>query len=157
MVEPEPLIEVRGLCKYFPINRGIVFPKKIGEVKAVDGVGFQISRGETLGLVGESGSGKTTLGRTLLRLLEPTAGEIMVEGNDFRSLSGPKLRLMRQRMQMIFQDPYASLNPRMSNRRTHCRAFTNSGRTRSEGDKAARFRTARPRGTAGRVSGTPPA
>jgi len=110
--EPEPLIEVRELRKYFPIGRGL-FARKFDQIKAVDGVSFRIYRGETLGLVGESGSGKTTVGRTLLRLIEPTSGQVLFEGEDFRNVKGPKLRLMRRRMQMIFQDPYASLNPRM--------------------------------------------
>ena len=113
MTGQDVLVEVRGLRKTFPIRGGLILDRKIGEVKAVDGVSFQIFRGETLGLVGESGSGKTTVGRTLLRLEEPTAGEIIVAGVDFRALSGPALTRMRQRLQMIFQDPYASLNPRM--------------------------------------------
>ena len=106
------LIEVRGLRTYFPIRRGLLSARG-GTVKAVDGVSFQIRRGETLGLVGESGSGKTTVGRSLLRLQEPTAGEILVDGADFMMLSGARLRRMRRRLQMVFQDPYASLNPRM--------------------------------------------
>ena len=111
--ERETLVEVRDLRKYFPISRGIVFARNVGEIKAVDGVSFRIFRGETLGLVGESGSGKTTVGRALLRLIEPTSGSIIVQGEDFRSLKGAKLRAVRTRMQMVFQDPYASLNPRM--------------------------------------------
>jgi oligopeptide transport system ATP-binding protein len=113
MAEPEVLVEVRQLKMYFPITKGIVFDRKIGDVKAVDGVSFQIFRGETLGLVGESGSGKTSVGRALLRVNEPTAGEIIFEGENFRRMKGEKLRRTRRRMQMIFQDPYASLNPRM--------------------------------------------
>ncbi len=106
------LIEVRQLRTYFPIRRGLL-RTKVGDVKAVDGVSFHIRRGETLGLVGESGSGKTTVGRSLLRLQEPTAGAILVDGVDFLALSGARLRQTRRRLQMVFQDPYASLNPRM--------------------------------------------
>ena len=114
MFEPVSLVEVRNLKKHFPIRRGLVFDRKAGSVKAVDGVSFKIYRGETLGLVGESGSGKTTVGRTLLRLHEPTAGEITFDGQDFLSLKGRTLRTVRRRAQMIFQDPYASINPRMT-------------------------------------------
>ena len=106
------LVEIRNLKTYFPIEQGLIFSRRVGEVRAVDDVSFDIRKGETLGLVGESGSGKTTVGRTLLRLQEPTSGEITVEGIDFRKLAGRRLRRMRRRMQMIFQDPYASLNPR---------------------------------------------
>ena len=109
----EILVEVCDLRKYFPIHAGLVLRRTVGQVRAVDGVSFQILRGETLGLVGESGSGKTTVGRTLLRLHEPTAGEIRVEGEDLLALRGARLRAMRRRLQMIFQDPYASVNPRM--------------------------------------------
>jgi peptide/nickel transport system ATP-binding protein/oligopeptide transport system ATP-binding protein len=108
-----PLLEVSGLKKYFPIERG-VFSRAAGEVRAVDGVSFRIGRGETLGLVGESGCGKSTVGRTLLRLIEPTEGTIRVDGADITGLEGPALLPYRRRMQMIYQDPYASLNPRMS-------------------------------------------
>ena len=111
--EAVPLLEVRGLKKYFPIRSGLVFNRKIGDVKAVDGVSFQIFKGETLGLVGESGSGKSTVGRTLMRLMEPTAGEIFLDGRDFMALKGREFRKLRWRMQMIFQDPYASLDPRI--------------------------------------------
>ncbi len=109
-----PLIEVRNLKKYFPITRGVLFQRRIGDIKAVDDVSFEIQRGETLGLVGESGSGKTTVGRTLLRLHEPTSGEIIFEGGDLLKVEAKDLQQMRRRMQMIFQDPYASLNPRMT-------------------------------------------
>jgi oligopeptide transport system ATP-binding protein len=109
----EVLVEVRNLRVHFPIRAGLLLQRTVGVVKAVDGVSFQIFRGETLGLVGESGSGKTTVGRSLLRLVEPTAGEILVESEDFRAMRGERLRRMRQRLQMIFQDPQASLNPRM--------------------------------------------
>lgn len=113
MEKPNTLVDVRSLKKYFPVMRGIVFSRKVGEIRAVDGVSFKIYEGETLGLVGESGSGKTTVGRTLLRLQEPTEGDIIVRGEDFLRVSGGRLKKMRRSMQMIFQDPHASLNPRM--------------------------------------------
>jgi oligopeptide transport system ATP-binding protein len=108
----EVLVTLDDLKTYFPIRRG-VFQRKVGDVKAVDGVSFEIYRGETLGLVGESGCGKTTTGRTILQLERPTAGKVYLGGLDLTTLKGNKLRQMRRRMQMIFQDPYASLNPRM--------------------------------------------
>ncbi len=108
-----PLLEVRDLKKHFPIHKGF-FSRVSGQVFAVDGVSFSINRGETLGLVGESGCGKSTVGRTLLRLLEPTDGSIRVEGEDITHLDRESLLPYRRRMQMIYQDPYASLNPRMS-------------------------------------------
>jgi oligopeptide transport system ATP-binding protein len=110
--KPAVLAEIRDLKKHFPVRRSL-FSRKRGNVRAVDGVSFTIMRGGTLGLVGESGSGKTTVGRTLLRLVEPTDGAILIDGEDFRALTGSRLRNMRRRLQMVFQDPYASLNPRM--------------------------------------------
>jgi len=107
------LLEVEGLKKHFPIHKGF-FSRVSGQVYAVDGVSFSIARGETLGLVGESGCGKSTVGRTLLRLMEPTGGTIKVDGQDITQLSNQELLPYRRRMQMIYQDPYASLNPRMS-------------------------------------------
>ncbi len=112
MSESANLLEVRNLRKYFPIKRG-VFSRVSDYVKAVDDVSFSIRRGETLGLVGESGCGKTTAGRAVLRLIEPDAGEIEFDGIDLRALSTRELRRRRRDMQIIFQDPYASLNPRM--------------------------------------------
>ncbi|MGG1573291.1 ABC transporter ATP-binding protein [Fictibacillus sp. NRS-1165] len=107
----EPLVKVENLKKHFPI-RGGVFGKTVGEVKAVDGVSFTIQKGETLGLVGESGCGKSTTGRMLLRLLEPSDGKVYFEGQDVTKLSPNEMRKMRREMQMVFQDPFASLNPR---------------------------------------------
>jgi oligopeptide transport system ATP-binding protein len=109
----EVLLQLEGVKKYFPITRG-VFQRKVGDVKAVDGISFDVYKGETLGLVGESGCGKSTTGRTILQLYRPTAGQIFLDGVDLATLKGGKLREIRQRMQMIFQDPYASLNPRMT-------------------------------------------
>jgi len=106
------LLEVRNVKKYFPVGSGL-FSRRRGEVKAVDGVDFTVEEGETLGLVGESGCGKSTLGRTILRLIEPTEGEIVFHGKNLLSLSPREIRDMRREMQIIFQDPYASLNPRM--------------------------------------------
>jgi peptide/nickel transport system ATP-binding protein/oligopeptide transport system ATP-binding protein len=106
-----PLVEVRDLVKHFPIRGGIL-QRTIASVQAVDGVSFTIRRGETLGLVGESGCGKTTVGRTLLRLIEPTSGSITFDGTDITRLNGSALKPYRRRMQIIFQDPYASLDPR---------------------------------------------
>ena len=108
-----PLLEVRGLAMHFPISEGVVLSRKIGEVKAVDGVDFSIARGETLGLVGESGCGKTTTGRCILRLERPTEGQILFDGQDISGMDRKGLAAMRRRMQVIFQDPYSSLNPRM--------------------------------------------
>lgn len=107
------LVEVRNLKKYFPVTGGLFF-SKTKEVKAVDGVSFDIYQKETLGLVGETGCGKTTVGRTMLHLYEPTAGDILFDGVDLNSLGERELRHTRRKMQMIFQDPYASLNPRMT-------------------------------------------
>ncbi|MAT44785.1 MAG: peptide ABC transporter substrate-binding protein [Anaerolineaceae bacterium] len=110
----EILLSVRDLKKHFPITQGIIISKTIGAVHAVDGVSFDIHRGETLGLVGESGCGKSTTGRTILQLYRPTAGSVWYQGKDLAKLKSEELRAMRRQMQMIFQDPYASLNPRMT-------------------------------------------
>jgi len=109
----ETLLEVRDLRMHFPVTEGIVFRKVVGHVKAVDGVSFTLLKGETLGLVGESGCGKTTTGRCILQLERPTAGEVIFEGVHLERLSPKELRPLRQKMQVIFQDPYSSLNPRM--------------------------------------------
>jgi oligopeptide transport system ATP-binding protein len=106
------LVQIRHLKKYFPIKRGIVVQRHVGDIKAVDDVSFDIYKGETLGLVGETGCGKTTVGRTILHLYQPTGGEITFDGVDLTTLKPKEVRQMRKRMQMIFQDPYASLNPR---------------------------------------------
>src|SRR5512137_2826043 len=108
----QPLVEVRNLKKYFPVTRGLVFQKKVGMVRAVDGISFSIAHSETLGLVGESGCGKTTAGRTLLGLYPPTDGEIHIDGHNLRTARGAEMMAIRRKAQIIFQDPYASLNPR---------------------------------------------
>src|SRR4051812_9230774 len=108
------LLDVQGLKMHFPITRGIIFQRQVGAIKAVDGVDFSMVKGETLGLVGESGCGKSTTGRAILQLYRPTSGEVFFEGVDITKTKGEDLRKMRRRMQMIFQDPYASLNPRMT-------------------------------------------
>ena len=110
----EVLLEVRDLKMHFPITRGILIQRQVGSIQAVDGLDFDLIRGETLGLVGESGCGKSTTGRAILQLHRPTAGSVRFEGVELTETSGPDLRQMRRRMQMIFQDPYASLNPRMT-------------------------------------------
>ncbi|MBX3040801.1 MAG: dipeptide ABC transporter ATP-binding protein [Bdellovibrionaceae bacterium] len=109
----EVLMSAHHIKKHFPIRKGLLL-REVGQVKAVDDVSLEIRKGETLGLVGESGCGKSTLGRTLIRLYEPTAGEIALNGKDFRRLSGGELRKSRRNIQMIFQDPYAALDPRMT-------------------------------------------
>ena len=110
---PDALLDVRDLKKHFPIRKGF-FSRKVGDVKAVDGITFWLRRGETLGLVGESGSGKSTAGRTILRLLEPTAGSVNFEGRNIFEMEADELRTMRRRAQIVFQDPFGSLNPRLT-------------------------------------------
>lgn len=110
----ETILKVKDLKMYFPITQGIVFQRHIGDIKAVDGLNFEVKRGETLGLVGESGCGKSTTGRAILQLYRPTAGSVVFEDTELTTLKGEALRKMRRHMQMIFQDPYASLNPRMT-------------------------------------------
>lgn len=108
------ILEVKGLKVYFPVKRGILFKKTVAEVKAVDEISFAVDDGETVGLVGESGCGKTTTGRAILKLIEPTAGEILYKGKDIAGYTQKEMLPLRREMQMVFQDPYASLNPRMS-------------------------------------------
>jgi oligopeptide transport system ATP-binding protein len=110
----ELLIDVQGLQVHFPVMAGFIISRKIAENKAVDGITFNVKKGETVGLVGESGCGKSTTGRAILQLYKPTGGKIVFDGKDMAGLHGEEMRLTRRRMQMIFQDPYASLNPRMS-------------------------------------------
>ena len=109
-----PLLQVRDLKVYFPIKEGLIFERQIGDVRAVDGVTLDVRRGETVGLVGESGCGKSTFARAVIRLVGVTEGSILFDGTEIVGLFGAPLRRMRRRMQMIFQDPYASLNPRMT-------------------------------------------
>jgi oligopeptide/dipeptide ABC transporter ATP-binding protein len=108
------LLSIEAVKVWFPIKEGVIFERHVGDVRAVDGVSFTVRRGETLGLVGESGCGKTTIGRAIVRLHQPTEGRIVFDGKDLTTMSGAPLRSVRRRMQMIFQDPYASLNPRMN-------------------------------------------
>jgi peptide/nickel transport system ATP-binding protein/oligopeptide transport system ATP-binding protein len=107
-----PLVEVRDLVKHFPIRQGVIFQRQIGAVKAVDGVSFDVMDGETLGIVGETGCGKSTTARLLVRLLDPTSGSIMFDGDDIATASGGALKELHRKVQIIFQDPYSSLNPR---------------------------------------------
>ena len=113
-VHGEPILRVEGLLKHFPLTQGVVFKRQIGAVRAVDGVSFDLRRGETLGLVGESGCGKSTVARTLLRLEEPTGGQAFYKDQSIFALSRHQLRALRRKIQIVFQDPYASLNPRMT-------------------------------------------
>lgn len=110
----EVILKVRNLKKHFPITSGIIFQRQVGAVRAVDDISFDVFKGETLGLVGESGCGKSTTGRTILQLYRPTAGSVVFEGKELTTMQGEELRRMRKRMQIIFQDPFASLNPRMT-------------------------------------------
>lgn len=113
-VASQTLLDIRDLKMYFPLTQGIVFQRVVGYVRAVDGISFSIERGQTLGLVGESGSGKTTIGRTIIRLYKPTEGSIFFKGQDLAKLDGEPLRQLRRQAQMVFQDPFASLNPRFT-------------------------------------------
>ena len=112
--EVQPLLEVKDLKMHFPVTSGVILQRKVGAIKAVDGVSFSIRPGQTLGLVGESGSGKTTIGRCIIQLNKATSGEVWLDDIDLCKANGKQLRAMRRRMQMVFQDPYSSLNPRMN-------------------------------------------
>ncbi len=114
MSSGEALLAVRGLVKHFPVRKGFLWDRTVGVVKAIDGIDFDIPEGTTLGLVGESGSGKSTTGYCVLQLLRPTAGEVLFEGRDLTTLRGDELRRMRRRLQIVFQDPYSSLDPRLT-------------------------------------------
>ena len=109
-----PLLEVENLSRHYAVRRGLILPRRVGTVRAVDGVSFTLARGETLALVGESGCGKSTTARLVLRLVEPTTGTVRFQGEDITDLQGEPLRKLRRRMQIVFQDPFASLNPRMT-------------------------------------------
>jgi oligopeptide transport system ATP-binding protein len=139
-IDTRPLLEVRGLQMHFPVTEGIVINRKIGEVKAVDGINFTVRRGETLGLVGESGCGKTTTGRCILRLERPTAGEILFDGVDIAKLERKDLMALRRRIQVIFQDPYSSLNPRMKVSEIIAEPIMAHGLERNASRRSARVR-----------------
>ena len=129
------LMEVRDLVKHFPITKGIVFNKRVGEVRAVDGVSFDVIRGETLGLVGESGCGKSTTARLMLRLIDPTSGSVKIEGREIAAAKGAELKALRREMQMIFQDPYSSLNPRKTIGSIISEPFVIHGMKKGEGER----------------------
>src|SRR5947209_15565701 len=114
LIGSKTLLDIRDLKMYFPLTRGIVLQRVVGYVRAVDGISFTIGQGQTIGLVGESGSGKTTIGRTIIRLYKPTEGQIIFDDQDLARLEGEDLRQIRRRVQMVFQDPFDSLNPRFS-------------------------------------------
>jgi len=135
----EPLLEVRDLVKHFPIGGGM-FTKPVGVVRAIDGVSFTIRKGETLGLVGESGCGKTTTGRCILQLEQPTSGSVVFEGIDMVTLDAAELRAVRRRMQVIFQDPYSSLNPRMTIGQILAEPLKVHGIRRDKGERELRVR-----------------
>ena len=152
-LDPEALLSVRGLKKHFPIKSGVL-RRQTGSVYAVDGVSFDVQAGETLGLVGESGCGKSTTARLVLRLIEPTAGQVMLDGVDLRALSSSELKTARSDMQIIFQDPYASLDPRMRVREIIDEPLVRSHRSRRAGPPRARFRAPGARRPAARARAT---
>jgi len=139
-IETKPLLEVKGLQMHFPVTEGIVINRRVGEVKAVDGIDFWVHRGETLGLVGESGCGKTTTGRCILRLERPTAGQILFDGVDIAKAERKDLLALRRRIQVIFQDPYSSLNPRMKVGEIIAEPIMVHGIERNGGRRSARVR-----------------
>jgi len=134
------LLDVRGLRKHFPVTRGVLFKRRVGDIKAVDGVDLHIARGETLGLVGESGCGKTTIGRCILKLETPTGGEIRFDGNDLAGFDREQTRRFRRRVQAIFQDPYSSLNPRMRVHEIVTEPFVIHGLKRDPAERSKRVR-----------------
>jgi peptide/nickel transport system ATP-binding protein len=131
----EPLVAVRDLVKHFPLTQGIVFQRQIGAVHAVDGISFEVQPGETLGIVGETGCGKSTTARLILRLLDPTSGSIQFEGEEISAASGTRLKELRREMQMIFQDPFSSLNPRKTVGTIIGEPFTIHGMKKGEGER----------------------
>jgi peptide/nickel transport system ATP-binding protein len=133
-----PLVEARNLVKHFPITSGIIFQRQIGAVKAVDGVTFDVMRGETLGIVGETGCGKSTTARLIVRLLEPTAGELRFDGEDITTIKGSDLKDLRREMQIVFQDPYSSLNPRKTIGSIIAEPFVVHGLLKGEGKRKRR-------------------
>ncbi|KJS52214.1 peptide ABC transporter ATP-binding protein, partial [Streptomyces rubellomurinus subsp. indigoferus] len=110
----EPILEVKDLVKHYPLTQGVLFKKQVGAVKAVDGISFELAKGETLGIVGESGCGKSTLAKVLMNLERATSGQVLFKGEDISTLQGSALKAVRRNIQMVFQDPYTSLNPRMT-------------------------------------------
>ncbi|MQS05857.1 ABC transporter ATP-binding protein [Streptomyces alkaliphilus] len=136
----EPILEVRDLVKHFPLTRGVVFRRQVGAVKAVDGISFELFRGETLGIVGESGCGKSTVAKLLMNLEQPTSGEVLYKGEDITRLSGRALKAVRRNIQMVFQDPYTSLNPRMTVGDIIGEPFEIHPEAAPKGDRRARVR-----------------
>jgi oligopeptide/dipeptide ABC transporter ATP-binding protein len=134
----ENILEVRNVVKHFPITQGIIFQRQIGAVQAVDGVSLSVKAGETLGLVGESGCGKSTTARVIMRLLEPTSGTIEFQGDDISHIRGERLKALRREMQMIFQDPYSSLNPRKTIGSIIAEPFAIHGMHTGEGERRRR-------------------
>jgi oligopeptide/dipeptide ABC transporter ATP-binding protein len=133
-----PVIEVRDLVKHFPITKGIIIQHKIGAVKAVDGVSFDVIRGETLGIVGETGCGKSTTARLMVRLLDPTSGQVLVDGENIAERKGDGLKALHREMQMVFQDPYSSLNPRRRVGSIIAEPFAVHGMLKGEGERRKR-------------------
>jgi oligopeptide/dipeptide ABC transporter ATP-binding protein len=135
-----PLVRVSGLVKHFPMTRGVVFQRRLGVVKAVDGISFDVNEGETLGIVGETGCGKTTTARLLVRLLDPTAGEVLYRGENIAQRAGDELKSLRREIQMIFQDPYSSLNPRKTVGSIIAEPFVIHGVLSDEGERKRHVR-----------------